>query len=939
MEDEIKISIIMPVYNVQNFLEDALKSIQNQTFDDYEVIMVDDGSSDGSFEIMKRFSDSDPRFKSFSKENQGVSLTRNFALDHAKGEYIAFLDGDDLMPKKALEIMYRTAKEQKAQIVVGKMQEFSLAKKRIYKHTDALSKKKIVSKYDEDLIWSMMLGNKLFSRDLIESHGIRFEEIKYSEDAIFTMTCVYNSSVIAGCTEITNHYRKRLFWEGNSVTQKVNSELFHDFIYAYEKVIAMAQHSLKRDWGMLDAGASRNVLQLRYTEISYISALYEKLAISIMDQFYRQLWKEDDNVTEAIAAKIVEYKNFIIPQRWDKILKQNPELRLNKTVLTPKELAKKPLISIVITGNVKKEELQRVMASIYNQLFPAFEVLIQKNQYNFLEDFYKNKINLKVIDANTVVDAKNKAVKISKGMSILFVDQMTMFGNKTLINMYKELVGNKTDMTVMKMKQLESNEIKNIEAQEVVNVLCYRQPAKCKTRYNNFDNVLSNKLLRLSTLKSMGFQFTDKPWKDCRKLYKKCKFKKLIEYPIITSLSNKDFTKYIFILSPVRYTYKHKYKTEFKRTKLYQSRQKKVLLKKKQLRKKRLFRLLKAVFPVFKQVFFFSIRNDGSLLENSDAVYQALPDVKKVAFCSRLPHTKKEKLEIYWRLLTSKVIVTDDYCKYLREFKLRPSQKVVQIWHACGAFKKFSLDYPSSDRTTEKLTHCQYTDVIVSSENVRKYYAGAFGIDIEKVKSLGVPRTDDLIDQSKREIDRDRFFEKFPEYKGKKVILFCPTFREKNNKQIKYNTKINWKQLNELLDDDEVLLVKKHPIMKYDLLGGKKYSKIKNVNKISTYTLMNISSLMITDYSSVIFEYSLFHKPVIFYCPDYYEYERDFYLHFPEELYGEFVTDPEELPEKIHQSILNKEIPGHEEFREKTMGSCDGHAAKRVADLIKSYLI
>jgi len=153
-----------------------------------------------------------------------------------------------------------------------------------------------------------------------------------------------------------------------------------------------------------------------------------------------------------------------------------------------------------------------------------------------------------------------------------------------------------------------------------------------------------------------------------------------------------------------------------------------------------------------------------------------------------------------------------------------------------------------------------------------------------------------------------------------------------NNKQIKYNTKINWKQLNELLGDDEVLLVKKHPIMKYDLLGGKKYSKIKNVNNISTYTLMNISSLMITDYSSVIFEYALFHKPVIFYCPDYYEYERDFYLQFPEELFGEFVTDPGELPEKIHQSILNKEIPGLEKFRERTMGSCDGHAAKRVAD-------
>ena len=212
MINDIKISIVMPIYNSQLFLEDSLQSIQNQTFDDYEVLMVNDGSTDASLEIMKKYSRADSRFISYSKKNEGVSKARNYALDKAQGEYIAFLDSDDLMPKKSLEVMYRIAKEQKAQIVVGKMQEFSLAKKRIYKHTDLLSKKKIVSKYDEDLIWSMMLGNKLFLRELIEENKVRFEKVKYSEDAIFTMKCVYHSNRIAGCPEITNKYRKRFFW-------------------------------------------------------------------------------------------------------------------------------------------------------------------------------------------------------------------------------------------------------------------------------------------------------------------------------------------------------------------------------------------------------------------------------------------------------------------------------------------------------------------------------------------------------------------------------------------------------------------------------------------------------------------------------------------------------------------------------------------------------
>ena len=96
----------MPVYNVQDYLEEALQSIQNQTFDDYEVLMVDDGSTDASLEIMKKYSQSDTRFISYSKENKGVSQARNYALDRAHGEYVAFLDGDDLMPKRALEAMY-----------------------------------------------------------------------------------------------------------------------------------------------------------------------------------------------------------------------------------------------------------------------------------------------------------------------------------------------------------------------------------------------------------------------------------------------------------------------------------------------------------------------------------------------------------------------------------------------------------------------------------------------------------------------------------------------------------------------------------------------------------------------------------------------------------------------------------------------------------------
>lgn len=108
--------------------------------------------------------------------------------------------------------------------------------------------------------------------------------------------------------------------------------------------------------------------------------------------------------------------------------------------------------------------------------------------------------------------------------------------------------------------------------------------------------------------------------------------------------------------------------------------------------------MLRAVFsrlPIRNHVFFYTIRADGKLLENSKCVYDALEDVEKVVVARMLPHPVLLKPKIYYHLLTSRVIVTDDYLRYLRHTQLREGQKVVQIWHACGAFKRFGLDAPS----------------------------------------------------------------------------------------------------------------------------------------------------------------------------------------------------------------------------------------------------
>ena len=100
-----KVSIIIPVYNTESFVEEAILSILNQTLSETEVIVVDDGSTDSSLEIIKTLADTDSRIKVFSQRNQGQSVARNLGLSIVKGEYIYFMDSDDILEKRHLSML------------------------------------------------------------------------------------------------------------------------------------------------------------------------------------------------------------------------------------------------------------------------------------------------------------------------------------------------------------------------------------------------------------------------------------------------------------------------------------------------------------------------------------------------------------------------------------------------------------------------------------------------------------------------------------------------------------------------------------------------------------------------------------------------------------------------------------------------------------------
>lgn len=189
----VAISVIIPIYNVEKYLQRCLNSVVNQTFDNIEIICINDGSTDKSGEILSKFALNDPRFRVITQENQGLSASRNNGLEVASGAYIFFLDADDYLHPQTLEIFYNTAQKSECPIVIstsfcrlGK----DLLKTKKYR-TSEISYK-IYTNPLEDLfkhrLVSAVVWNKLYRSTALKH--FRFIEGIYYEDWPFS-TCVF----------------------------------------------------------------------------------------------------------------------------------------------------------------------------------------------------------------------------------------------------------------------------------------------------------------------------------------------------------------------------------------------------------------------------------------------------------------------------------------------------------------------------------------------------------------------------------------------------------------------------------------------------------------------------------------------------------------------------------------------------------------------------
>ena len=336
----------------------------------------------------------------------------------------------------------------------------------------------------------------------------------------------------------------------------------------------------------------------------------------------------------------------------------------------------------------------------------------------------------------------------------------------------------------------------------------------------------------------------------------------------------------------------------------------------------------------------FASETRASLSGNMEQVIKAADDFGG----NRVLYSFKKGSRLAYYLKTAflmglcHTVVVDDYFPLVYRINFK-ADRAIQIWHACGAFKTvgYSRLGKSGAPQPDDITHRNYSLVTVSGEEVIPFYAEAFGISADKIVATGVPRTDIFFDEGYGAQKRTEFFERYPFAKGKQVLLFAPTFRGDGFNSAHYPKEyIDFEGLGEFCRQKGwVIIFKMHPFVK-DFAIPQGYEDVfadgGDMREIND--MLFAADLLITDYSSVIYEYSLLDKPLIFYTPDMDDYcqKRDLYMPFDRYARGKAVFSSEALLSCLNKGDFAQFECQH--IRQGSMSACKGDSAKNVANLI-----
>ena len=218
------VSILVPVYNVENFLRDCIKSIVEQTYKNMQIVLIDDGSTDNSWSIMQEYAKKDSRIEIYHQNNQGVASTRNLLLDKAKGDFILFVDSDDWLELTAVEVIINKQQEKDYDIVAFQIPG-------IKNDNIVLSQEKAIMLFLEHKTFRGSLWNKLIRNSLF--HDLSFNPvISYGEDALMIWHILQKANSVLLSSSYLYNYRTN----NNSLSHSYFSDKKFSAYYVWKQI-------------------------------------------------------------------------------------------------------------------------------------------------------------------------------------------------------------------------------------------------------------------------------------------------------------------------------------------------------------------------------------------------------------------------------------------------------------------------------------------------------------------------------------------------------------------------------------------------------------------------------------------------------------------------------------------------------------------------------
>ena len=415
-EENFLISIVIPVYNAEKYLEQCLNSIKNQTYKNFEVILVNDGSIDNSESICKVFVESDTRFRYYLKANGGASSARNLGLDNAQGKYITFIDADDWVDENHLEVLINNIKENNSDMAVSSIKKFdnvSRFKFRVYSNQEKYLLNYNKLNREEFLVILPRLihasnsykiaVSKLFKKELLSD--VRFDEsIVYGEDLEFFFKIYNNISSISYVDEVTYIYRLH----NESTSSKFNQQYAEQVLLIYKKMY-------------------EKIEELGLPTIHYYNTIRDLLE-------FRKDFLEN-------RVLFNEYQEFLETKE--------------KSVTYPKDL-----ISIIVPIYNVYPYLRLCLERIENQTYPHFEVLLindgsRDNSKDICLEFAERDKRFKYIEQKNagLSAARNTGILNATGKFITFIDGDDFVEPNYLEELYYTSLKNDSEIVVGSYKK------------------------------------------------------------------------------------------------------------------------------------------------------------------------------------------------------------------------------------------------------------------------------------------------------------------------------------------------------------------------------------------------------------------------------------------------------------------------------------------------------